>query len=52
LALSGSREGGGILIVELYRKVRLARRGGMNMGVKQHLMGLQGVSPQQKSPHV
>jgi len=30
LALSGDREGGGILIVELYRKVRLARRGGMS----------------------
>ncbi len=30
MALSGDSEGGGILIVELYRKVRLARRGGMS----------------------
>jgi len=30
LALSGDGEGGGILIMDLYRKVRLARRGGMS----------------------
>jgi transposase len=30
LALSGDREGGGIFSVELYRKVRLARREGMS----------------------
>ena len=30
MALSGDREGGGIFSVELYRKVRLARREGMS----------------------
>jgi hypothetical protein len=30
LALSGDREGGDILIEELYRKVRIARRGGLS----------------------